>query len=162
MCKWCTNQWNGSPNKTGGLFLFLYSCLWNFFLNDRSKMTHFETSIVNSLRCMWCIALVRQVKTVSQTLQCIQNCLDKSIHMQFIIHIFYPVFRMASRNKKVRRFDPSTEEMHQNFQFQTKSSWSQNEWLVLVCNTLILQITVVLSNFHPWMIDTIIFFIFEK
>ena len=32
--------------------------------------------------------------------------------------------------------------MHQNFLFQTKSSWSQTEWLVLVCNTPIPQITV--------------------
>ena len=79
---------------------------------------------------------------VSQTLQCIQNCLDKSIHMQLIIHTFYPVFRIACRNQKVKRFDHSIKEMHQNFLFQTKSSWSQTEQLVIVCNTLIRQITV--------------------
>ena len=107
--------------------------------------------------CMWCRAFIRQVKTVSQTLHYIQNCLDKSIHMQLIIHTFYPVFRITSRNQKVKRFDHSIEEMHQNFLFQTKSSWSQTEWLVLICNTLTLQITVCCIKFPMWMIDTIIF-----
>ena len=71
---------------------------------------------------MWCIAFVRQVKTVSQTLQCTQNCLDKSIHMQLIIHTFYSVFRTDSCNQKVKRFDHSIEEMHQNFLFLV-SDW---------------------------------------
>ena len=75
------------------------------------------------------------MKTVSQTLQRIQNCLDKSINMHLIIHTFYPVFRTASHNQKVERFDHSIKEMHQNFLLQTKSSWSQTERLVLVCNT---------------------------
>ena len=74
---------------------------------------YWEVIYCKPWRCTWCIAFVRQVKTVSQTLQCIQNCLDNSIHMQLIIHPFYPVFRIASPNQKVNIFYHSIEEILQ-------------------------------------------------